>query len=307
MIMYKECSSFAGRVLAMASSKVEVKVTLDVGPRILSLKFMPDGNNIFFEDEKDAINKDVSESYGKGKTWHIYGGTRMWLSPEEDKTYVPDNDPVRYEKIENGAIFVPNAWEKHGVQPKLVIEFLEEDKIKVSMQARNISKKTIPICIWALSVCRSGGKMVVPISKEDTGYLPNRNIVHWPYNDIADRRYAVTNDAIFMASNPRMKNPFKIGTHLPSIIAQYMIEDSVFIKEVKVPKGASYPDFHCNFETYTNNLIHEIETLSPITITAPGDKLVHEEIWTVKKAKKSWVENTERLQLNAPTTPIIYL
>lgn len=112
------------------------------------------------------------------------------------------------------------------------IEFVDEEKINVEMSATNLSNNILPLCIWSLSVCKSGGMLVVPLSREDTGYLPNRNIVHWPYNDILDGRYAITNEAIFLASNPQNKRALKLGTFLPNIIAQYMYEDTVYIKEV---------------------------------------------------------------------------
>lgn len=307
MIRYSECRCFAGKTLVMSSDKVEIQVTLDVGPRIISLRYLPDGQNIFFEDKKYLINKDVSKVYGQGSMWHIYGGFRIWLAPEEEKTYVPDNAPVRYEKINNGAVFVPSVWSKHNAQIKLKIEFVEADKIEVEIKAKNLETKPVPLCIWALSVCKSGGTLVVPLSRENTGYLPNRNIVHWSYNDVLDRRYAITNEALFLVSDPTMKRALKLGTYLPNIIAQYMYNSTVFIKEVLAGKGGHYPDFYCNFETYTNDLIHEVETLSPIVLVAPGQSLVHKEKWTIKKAKKSWVERTKQLQLSAPQNPVIYL
>lgn len=307
MIKYSEGKCFIGKTLVMSSDKVEIQITLDVGPRIISLRYLPDGKNIFFEDINDLVNKDVSADYGQGEMWHIYGGTRMWLSPEDETTYVPDNSPVKYEKIKNGAVFVPKKWPLHKVQTRLKIEFLDEEKIDVEMSATNLDSKVSPLCIWSLSVCKPGGVLVVPLSRENTGYLPNRNIVHWSYNDMLDRRYAVTDEAIFVASDARIKRALKLGTFLPNIIAQYMVEETVFIKEVKGDKKGHYPDFHCNFETYTNDLIHEVETLSPITLVEPGKTLVHKEKWTIKKAKKSWVENTKKLQIAAPQAPIIYL
>lgn len=307
MVNYSEGKCFAGKTLVLSTSKVELEVTLDVGPRIISLRHLPDGKNIFFQDKNNVITRDVSKEYGQGELWHIYGGTRMWLSPEEEKTYVPDNHPVKYEKIKNGAIFVPAIWGKHKVQPKLKVEFLDEEKVSVEMSATNLDRKPSALCIWALSVCRPGGMLVVPLSREDTGFLPNRNIVHWPYNDMLDRRYALTDEAIFVASDSRMKRALKLGTFLPNIIAQYLIEDTVFIKEIRGDRLGHYPDFHCNFETYTNDLIHEVESLSPIVIVNSGETLVHKEKWTLKKAKKSWIDNTKKLQLKAPTSPVIYL
>jgi hypothetical protein len=43
--------------------------------------------------------------------------------------------------------------------------------------------------------------------------------------------------------------------------------------------GASYPDFGCNAEFFTNARMLELETLSPLTTLAPGATLRHEEHW----------------------------
>ncbi|MBO5773533.1 MAG: hypothetical protein J6R44_01740, partial [Clostridia bacterium] len=79
------------------------------------------------------------------------------------------------------------------------------------------------------------------------------------------------------------KGPFKVGTYLNPIRTEYTYGNTTFIKEVEVTaKASEYPDFCSNMETYTNQYIHEVETLSPLKNVLPGEELVHEEIWSVK-------------------------
>ncbi|HHY79459.1 MAG TPA: hypothetical protein GX516_03735, partial [Thermoanaerobacter sp.] len=42
---------------------------------------------------------------------------------------------------------------------------------------------------------------------------------------------------------------------------------------------ATYPDFGVSFETYTNDWMLEIETLSPFTKLQPGETVEHIEEW----------------------------
>ncbi|MGB9809934.1 MAG: hypothetical protein ACPLSA_07860, partial [Caldanaerobacter sp.] len=42
---------------------------------------------------------------------------------------------------------------------------------------------------------------------------------------------------------------------------------------------ATYPDFGVSFETYTNDWMLEIETLSPLTKLKPGETVEHVEEW----------------------------
>ena len=46
------------------------------------------------------------------------------------------------------------------------------------------------------------------------------------------------------------------------------------------------PDYQCNFETYTNDKIIEMEVLSPVQILNPGESAVQEEKFTVYEGVK---------------------
>jgi len=64
-----------------------------------------------------------------------------------------------------------------------------------------------------------------------------------------DRRYAVTDEAIFVASDARIKRALKLGTFLPKYYSSiYGRQKTVFIKEVKGDKKGHYPDFHCTLK-----------------------------------------------------------
>lgn len=276
----KEGSCFLGRTLDITDGKTTLSVTIDVGPRIINLSKVG-GENIMYHDVDDNVNHDSSAIYGEGKVWHIYGGHRIWLSPEEEKTYVPDSTPVKYEITETGAIFTPDKWAVHDVQTGLEIAFKEDGSIDVKMTAKNESGNTKKLCIWALTVLKCGAELTVPLSTEDTGYLANRNIVHWHYNDVNDSRYKLYNDKFILKSSNKATGPMKIGTYLKDFKTIYRYGDTTFIKSIDVVEG-EYPDFCCNLETYTNRYIHEVESLSPLVDVKDGETLTHVENWRVE-------------------------
>lgn len=273
-------SCFLGRTLELSNGKIVVGVTLDVGPRIIKLQ-KPDGENLMFEDVDDNVNKDVSAVYGEGKTWHIYGGHRIWLSPESLETYYPDNAPVVSELKPNGAVFTPPAWTERGVQPVLDLEFTSDGALEVRMRVKNISDVTKKLCVWGLTVMKCGGTLTLPLSTSDTGFLANRNLVLWHYTDIRDPRLTIANDRIVLTGSTEAESPLKIGTYLDEIRAFYRYGDTLFTKEC-ISKPGEYPDFTCNFETYTSEFIHECETLSRAEEVAPGDEIVHTEKWRLE-------------------------
>lgn len=273
-------SCFLGRTLELSNGKIVVGVTLDFGPRIIKLQ-KPDGENLMFEDVADNVNKDVSAVYGEGKKWHIYGGHRIWLSPESLETYYPDNAPVVSELKPNGAVFTPPAWTERGVQPVLDLEFAPDGALEVRMRVKNISDVKQKLCVWGLTVMKCGGTLTLPLSTEDTGFLANRNLVLWHYTDIRDPRLTIANDRIILTGSTDAESPLKIGTYLNEIRAFYRYGDTLFTKEC-ISKPGEYPDFTCNFETYTSELIHECETLSAAEEVAPGEEIIHTEKWRLE-------------------------
>lgn len=281
MFKYKEGVCFLGRTLELEASGMRLAVTLDVGPRIISLG-LDGGENLMFEDVGDAVSKDCSTVYGKGAKWHIYGGHRLWLSPENESTYYPDNGRVSYKITEQGAIFTPSDWNEVGVRPSLEVRFLQESCADIVMSMTNLSDKPKELCLWALTVLKSGGVLEADLPVENTGYLPNRNLVLWHYTDIKDARLTVVNDKLIVKSSVSAAVPLKVGYYNNKITTRYTFGNVIFTKSVDAPRGV-YPDFGCNVETYTSNLIHEVETLSPITTAKPGDTVVHTERWKLSR------------------------
>ena len=109
MVSYQEISyKNYGKCLEISNGAIDLLVTLDVGPRIIRFGFCGK-ENMLFEDidrEQNYNKEDMRAIYGQDKTWYLYGGHRLWISPEYADTYYPDNTPIAYEKIKNGAVFV---------------------------------------------------------------------------------------------------------------------------------------------------------------------------------------------------------
>lgn len=277
----KEGLCFLGKTLELEYGDLLMSVTIDVGPRIISFSRRL-GQNIMFNDVEDEVSKDVSKYFGEGNVWHLYGGHRIWASPEMETTYIPDNDPVKYEIKGNSVELFPVTWPKVGLKPFMKISFLAENKVSVSMSLTNTGNSK-RIALWALTVLKPGGKMEAYLPKTDTGYLPNRNLVMWPYASITDKRFSFSDDKLTVQSNVKASSPFKVGFYTDKGKISYTLGKELFTKTFEV-KAGEYPDMNCNVETYTSHLIHEVETLSPLVSLAKGDSILHEEIWTLEKA-----------------------
>src|SRR3954469_10810630 len=102
--------------LRLSNGAVELIVTLDVGPRILSYK-LAGGKNVF---------KEFADQLGKsGETdWMVRGGHRLWASPEDTtRTYYGDNGPVAYSELPDGSIrFTPEPEAEYGIQKEIDVK-----------------------------------------------------------------------------------------------------------------------------------------------------------------------------------------
>jgi len=276
---FRQGRCFLGRCLIIDSGKVELAITLDVGPRIISLS-KKGGKNIFFNDLDNQVCKDVSRFFGANQSWHIYGGHRIWVSPEGEQTYVPDNGKVEYTVANNQAVFTPQPWPKRNIAVKLAIQVVEDNLFKIKMYAKNIGTKPMVFGLWGLTVCCNGGELQILLPALDTGYLPNRNIVLWSYTDLLDSRLTLSNNKLTVRGSYLAASPLKVGTFNKEIYCSFRLNDTIFIKEAIAQEGI-FPDMNCNIETYTNDLFHEIETLSPFKEVLPQEEIMLSENWRV--------------------------
>ncbi|MDR0697550.1 MAG: hypothetical protein LBF68_08530 [Christensenellaceae bacterium] len=275
---------FTGRLLKIKEGMIEVHVTLDCGPRIIWLS-KEGSDNIMFNDVDEQITKDVSSMYGEQKKWRIYGGHRIWLAPETDQTYYPDDEPVRFEAGAKCVKFYPPVRMLNDAQIQLGISFEGVNTLRIDSEVIYVGRDELKCALWGLSVFKSGGTMRVALNQEDTGYLPNRNIVFWPYSDIKDPRFSMDNEFLQLKSDKKCEKPFKVGLYQKDFHVTYELDDGKSVtkieKRILSASDGSYPDYSCNFEAYTNHLIHEIETLTPFNTLKFGQKIKQTEFWTL--------------------------
>lgn len=267
------------RNLRLANDQIELVITLDVGPRIISFR-TKNGANVF---------KTFDEQLGgKGETeWMIRGGHRFWIAPEElERTYHIDNHPPRHWVDSSTGEFIFEAEQQAGgcILKTLGITISEDSsRVRVRHTAKNTDSKPLEFSAWALSVMKAGGTAVVPqppLGEHPRDLLPNRTMVLWPYTDLTDSRLRIGKDYLVL-SQATNRPPLKFGLSHKEKQVAYIVDGSVFIKSFDFNEGETYPDGGCNFETFTNSDMLEVESLSPIKTVPPGGEITHIEEWTL--------------------------
>ena len=282
-LMATEYLSFAGweRNLKLSNGFVEVIITLEVGPRIISYRPVQ-GRSVF---------KLVRDEAGKSKedVWKIRGGHRLWSAPEdfgkEDSLcYALDNSEVEHAIEDEFTVRVSNVIEKPTRIRREMVVRLEQTSPKITVEHRITNQGDVPLELapWALSVMAPGGYAILPQppqGRHPQDYLPNRSIIAWPFTDLSDERFRVAREAIYLHQTQRP--PFKIGLRHSEGWAAYVVDDHLFMKSVPFFAGEPYPDLGSNFEAFTNTEFLELETLGPLKKISPGATIVHDESWVV--------------------------
>ena len=262
-----------GNCIQIKNDIVDLIVTVDVGPRIIRYGF---GGR-----ENELCEVESTMGARGGDEWKIYGGHRLWHSPEDKRrTYEPDNEPVAWEEIANGIRTKQNIEPRSGIGKEMEIS-LSYNSTSVTILHRLTNKGTWPVelSVWSISAMATGGKEIVPFSQRDTGLLPNRLMSLWPYTELDDHRICFGKKYIVLQQDPGMKHPLKIGISNENGWAVYFNHAHLFVKYFTHYMKARYPDFGVSYETYVNDFMLEMETLSPLIVLEPNSYVEHTEKW----------------------------
>ncbi len=252
---------------------VDLVITTDVGPRIIRYGFLGQGNE--FSEIKATLG------LAGGEKWRIYGGHRLWHSPEDkQRTYEPDNFPVKWEGLTNGVKTIQDIEPNTGIIKEMEILLSPEtSEVNILHRLTNSGQRPVELSVWSISAMATGGKEVISQIQTDTGLLPNRFMVLWPYTRLNDPRLYLGERLIVIQQDPDMKQPLKLGIPNEKGWAAYFNNNHLFIKYYTHVRNARYPDFGVSYETYTNDFMLELETLSPLISIEPGMSVEHSEKW----------------------------
>jgi hypothetical protein len=266
-----------GEALTFSTANLALTVTTSVGPRVLSLASKQGrAGNLFIEFPSDA-----PRAHG----YNVRGGHRLWQSPEHIvRTYQPDDEPLAVKPLKNGVALAQPTEPKTGMQKAMKLEFVGPRTVKVTHALTNHGLWPVETAAWALTMFRAGGYGVLPLmpkgSHASGDLLPTYSLVPWSYTDLSMPVWDLHREFVGIDVG-QAKTAQKLGiTNYPGWSA-YWLEGTTFVKYAAIIAGATYPDFGCAFETFTDGTMVEFETLSPVVKLAPGASVLHTEFWGV--------------------------
>lgn len=262
-----------GKCVRFEENGMIVMVTIDVGPRIIY--FGDKQNNILKEDLERKVQV-YNDAYKDN--WYLYGGHRLWKSPEDICTYVADNKPVSYRLKEYGGTFISN------IDPKFdyILDIsIKKNKVYIENTIVSKSKNIESIAAWALTVMDIGGELTVNLNKKMDDLNPQQNLVIWPYTNIYDERIKITKEKLIIQQKSGLE-PLKLGLFLNTPEAEYSLKGMKFKCKFKEKNSTGkYGDFMSNMEIYTSGDILEIEGLSSMRDLKCGESVTLYEEWSL--------------------------
>ena len=266
-----------GEALALATRNLELVVTTSVGPRVVELRSKRGyAGNLFFQF---PANEQRANGY------YLRGGHRLWHSPEDIvRTYQPDDEPLAVKPLPNGVALAQPVEPRTGLQKAMKLELVGERTVKVTHALTNHGLWAVETAAWALTMFRGGGYGVLPLLPKGShaagDLLPTYSFVPWSYTDLSLPVWDLHRDFVGI-DVPKAKQAQKFGITNYRGWSAYWVQGTTFVKYAPVIAGATYPDFGCAFETFTNGEMIEFETLSPLVKLAPGRSVTHVEFWGV--------------------------
>ncbi|RPI28635.1 MAG: hypothetical protein EHM70_16520 [Chloroflexota bacterium] len=265
-------------IFNLTNPYVRLEYLAEAGPRIVRLFLGDSDHNILAE------MPEITWGTPYGDYW-IRGGHRLWHAPEAfPRTYIPDNDGLVVENIEGGVRLIQPTEVETGIGKSIEIR-LSGDRPAVHLrhELKNNGPTPVTLAPWAITQFPLGGVVIMPQQidpLDETGRLPNRHLVLWPYTRWQDPRLELHDDFILLHGNAQ-RPPCKVGYLNRQGWSGYLRSGFFFLKRFDAPVSESYPDYGCNTEFYCNHQFVEVESLGTLGEIAPGQAVHHTETWEI--------------------------
>lgn len=273
-----------GALLWMSDGKTELAAALDIGVRIVQLHAVGEKDLLYHQPE------DLSDGLTTQQGWRIFGGHRFWASPESERSYYPDCQPVIWEQLPDGVCLRQAVDPWTAFEKTLTVRLLPDGRIEAAHVLTNCGQRPSRAAAWGVTTLCGGGEAYLPFPRTDAGeYYPSRAMALWGGTSLADERLRFEPDAI-RATHLPMETSLKIG--ISSSTGELSMTN--FGQRLRIEFAPLTPaqcsDCGCNAEVYLNRHIMELETLGPLTLLQPGESTTHTEYWHVERLTAAWEE-----------------
>ncbi len=269
-------------IIEVPDAEVEAAIVPAVGGRILRYELY--GNNPLYENRNASKN-----TYENSGQIFFVGGYQCDLGPEiRDTPASPilwlgkwDVKSIK----ENSVSLISQPDKSVGIQmEKEIVVDQETGELGIVQRIINISDKDITASHWDRTYCKSGGFILIPLSRS------SKLTAGWSMRHKIQDRYIY--DTINpSASNVKIYNrllvakaegvPIKIGADTDAGWLAYVLNTTVFVKYFPVERGGNYPDSGNNAFAYMDDGVVEFGPVSAQKNVKAGGKYDFPEKWSL--------------------------
>jgi hypothetical protein len=245
------------------------------GPRIVGLG-LEGGENLL------ADTPDAGWDSGFGK-YELVGGHRLWAAPESDACAYPDMTELVVAAVPGGVRLTGAMEPPMGIRKAIEIR-LSQDAASLTLRhfITNEGKQPLHIAPWGISQFKLGGVAFVPLVLPVRAHInvPNQVVALWPYASWSDERFAVGREVLTINATPGPE--FKVGCLSHFGVVGYLIDGVLFTKRFDPALDSDHPDLSTNLQMFINDTNIELESLGALATLAPGETVVHDELWEMR-------------------------
>lgn len=264
-----------GKTIFIDNGIIEIGIPLEFGIRIGHLSYKGE-ENLFYEQPNNLNDLCTPEGF------RIRGGHRLWMAPESEKVYYPDNNPVEYE-ISGDKITVFQEEDPYlKVKKSIEISFVGDEEVLIKSKILNTDDKLRNFSVWGVTSLAPSGKALIPLKYRENGYDPLHKITMWDYTSLGDERVKYEREVITLSHKPIDKR-YKIGVGHPAAPVTYENKGVIFKKSYEITPESEYPDGGVSFEIFMCKHMVEMESLSPLFEVEVGESAEFSENWRLIK------------------------
>ena len=253
-------------IVTLKNSKVELKVALNIGGRVVSFKRIGGENILLFSPPSDSSNDTKIPLPSATEYFPMYNGHITWVGPQKEWW---SQQSVNQERLKRQATWPPDPYLCIGrykiVKQTSVLLVIEgpaspvsglkltksyklnnDGSVDIAVTADNISKRVLFWDIWSNTRMSQNSKVFVPVTKKDNKFVLKVNFeTKDPENEESLKFEVIDNFFTFSSNINRGEKTAVAKAYIDSVSGEIFAfnGNNLFIKQTKYPKeGKIHPD-----------------------------------------------------------------
>ncbi len=272
-----------GHCVLVENNDLQLAVTIDYGPRIVSVT-KNGGRNLIYHDNDPEFNR--------------CHGHKMRLTVDRPSNGVYfDDSPVIYSVLEDGVKFVQTVLEPIQLELSLDIMQSNDSSLMIVHSVTNKSKEPLKLSIYTETPLLHDGFVFAPQSEVEETTRPSRILTLWNDTRWTDARLHIGDNYIAVTGSDNCSK-LKIGMNNTQGQCMYLNGKNAFVKHYIHNRTALYPFSHCSTYFTAHEHFLSIQTSSPFYLIEPMEIARHIENWSFPDSETAFGADDEEAMEN---------